>query len=126
MWKRNGFVAMGLLLALRPTPAGADGGPCQNCGAVHEARPKPPRTPHDAGYPRCIAPLAVPRDHGHRIGYYVGGGAHVGGREHSPAEGTWGWDTTGPGGLFPKSRLRWTRHDRYQGGGGTYATDRPK
>ncbi len=126
MIKRAWLLAIGALFALRPSPAEADGGPCPRCGAIHGAKDLPPRTPEDAGYPRCISPLAVSRDHGHRVGYYVGGGRAFGGRERNPAEGTWGWDTTGPFGVFPRTRLRWTRHDRYQGGGGTYATDRPK
>lgn len=121
MMKRRCLLAIAVLLA---PPARADEGPCPSCGTSHDANRTAPRTPRDAGYPRCISHFAIFRDREPRIGYYVGGGSACGGHERCLTEGTWGWDYAGLGGLLPKSRLRWNRFDRYQGGGGSYATDR--
>ena len=113
--KRLVLLAAGVVMAVWSLPVRADGGPCPRCAS---------RTARDAGYPRCISHFAIFRDHEPRTGYYVGGGSACGGRERCLAEGTWGWDYAGLGGLLPRPRLRWNRSDRYQGGGGTYATDR--
>src|SRR5258708_29663220 len=112
MSKRRWMLAIGALLGLgQSRPVEAAGGPCPNCGAVHDAKPTAPRDAHDAGHPGCISPVAVSRDHGHHMGYYVGGGSALGGRERQLSEGTYGWDYAGLGWLPPESRLRLSRHN---------------
>jgi hypothetical protein len=61
------------------------------------------------------------------IGYPVGGGAAFG-KGHGPMldEGTWGWDSTGTT-LLPRSVwLGFSHRQRYQGGTGSYATDKTR
>lgn len=90
----------------------------------HASRPaRPPRTPHDAGYPFDLSTHAVPSDTGHYDGYYVGGGSPISGSGPCCREGTFGWDYTGIGSLV---RLKWSGGRRYQGGYGSYATEGPK
>jgi hypothetical protein len=103
---------------------------CALCGEWDGNRQRKPLGPQPgedqtarAGYPQTVAPWAHPSDTGHYTGYEVGGGAACGGGPPGPDEGTGGWDYCG---LFLPSRiiLDWF-HGKYQGGGGTYATEGP-
>jgi hypothetical protein len=84
-----------------------------------------PQTPEErmarAGYPYCISCLARPSEEPADCGYYVGGGAHHGGDERTPYEGTWGWDYSP---WFTRVRLAWYHGRRFQGGEGQYHPNR--
>lgn len=75
-----------------------------------------------AGCPHTYLPWAKCPDDRHYTGYYVGGGAAIGGEERCPqCEGTWGWDYKLP---WQRVRLNWFHGSRYQGGEGQYNPDR--
>jgi hypothetical protein len=96
--------------------AGASGQDCPH--HHHGPLPKPARTVCDAGHPFQVKDHAVRSDARHHFGYYVGGGAVVGGRGICPPDGTFGWDYSS----LSRVRLNWTR-GRYQMGGGTYKAE---
>ncbi len=86
-----------------------------------------PHTMHRAGHPDQISSRASNAKPGSVIGYPVGGGAAFG-KGHGPSldEGTWGWDSTGTT-LLPRSVwLGFSHRQRYQGGTGSYATDKTR
>jgi hypothetical protein len=72
-----------------------------------------------AGCAEKVAWYARPSETPAYVGYYVGGGAAVGGSCRHSDEGTWGWDYQG---WFLPRRvlLYWTHGCRYQGGTGAY------
>lgn len=77
-----------------------------------------------AGHPFDVAPWAVVTPNRHYAGYYVGGGAALGGDCRRPQQGTWGVDYVRL--LFWKRvHLHWWngRHD--QGGQGAYKSNGP-
>jgi hypothetical protein len=85
-----------------------------------------PHTHERAGCPQCLSGCAAPTINPSGKGYYVGGGsAFVQAGPRCRQDGTWGWDETGSVCLPRRVRLGWNHGGRYQGGGGTYATDRP-
>lgn len=98
------------------TQSGARGQDCPH--HHHGPLPPTPRTVCDVGHPFQVKDHAIRSDARHHFGYYVGGGAAVGGRGYCPPEGTFGWDYGGLG----KVNLNWTR-GRYQMGGGTYKVE---
>lgn len=74
-----------------------------------------------AGCPQNYLPWAKCPDDRHYQGYYVGGGAAIGGEERCPqCEGTWGWDYKLP---WQRVRLNWYHGSRHQGGEGQYNPD---
>ena len=76
-----------------------------------------------AGDPRALSPHAIPTNGPSYQGYYVGGGSPWSGGPRQTDEGTWGWDYVGthlPRNVF----LGWNHGQRYQGGTGSYKTDR--
>jgi hypothetical protein len=80
-----------------------------------------------AGNSYELSPRAAWPKPGSIQGYWVGGGASFG-HGHAPLaeEGTWGWDKTGTS-LLPRSlRLGYSHGRLFQGGTGSYATDRVK
>jgi hypothetical protein len=84
-----------------------------------------PHTMHRAGHPDQISSRASNAKPGSVIGYPVGGGVAFG-KGHGPMldEGTWGWDSTGTT-LLPRSVwLGFSHRKKYQGGTGSYATDK--
>ena len=76
-----------------------------------------------AGYPDHISPCAAPSNTPAYAGYYVGGGCPCAGGGPGPLEGTWGWDYFCHRLFHPCVALNWC-DCRYQGGTGSYATDR--
>jgi len=77
-----------------------------------------------AGYPERIAWYAWPSNTRAYDGYYVGGGAAIGGSRRCANEGTWGWDYSGW--LLPhRVLLYWTHGRLYQGGTGAYKVNGP-
>jgi len=74
-----------------------------------------------AGLPRWVMRFAKPSLNQHYSGWYVGGGAAIGGRGRCPGEGVWGMDYQG---WLPVQRvwMNWTG-GRVQGGEGDYQTD---
>lgn len=86
-----------------------------------------PHTMHRAGHSDQISSSASNAKPGSVMGYPVGGGAAFG-KRHGPSldEGTWGWDSTGTT-LLPRSVwLGFSHRQRYQGGTGSYATDKTR
>lgn len=87
---------------------------------------KEPLPPYErlsrAGCPQGYWPWAKCPDDRHDTGYYVGGGAALGGEERcAQCEGTWGWDYKLP---WQRVRLNWFHGARQQGGEGQYNPDR--
>ena len=77
-----------------------------------------------AGCPQVVARYARPTDSAKFFGYYVGGGAAVGGQSRCCDEGTWGWDYGGC--LIPNIvALDWWHGRHGQGGNGAYRTAGP-
>jgi len=75
-----------------------------------------------AGCPQSYLPWAKCPNDRHDTGYYVGGGAAIGGEERcAQCEGTWGWDYKLP---WQRVRLNWFHGARQQGGEGQYNPDR--
>jgi hypothetical protein len=73
------------------------------------------------GCSHSIAPWAVCQDESKYAGYYVGGGAAIGGDERIyNHEGTWGWDYKP---WWAKVRLKWFHGRRFQAGEGQYNPD---
>jgi hypothetical protein len=77
-----------------------------------------------AGCPLRVACYAVPSDTGRYVGYYVGGGAAIGGTHRYCEEGTWGWDYQGH--FLPHRVILYWSHWRCQGGPGAYRTEGPR
>lgn len=84
-----------------------------------------PHTMHRAGHPDQLSSKAAYAKPFSVIGYPVGGGAAFGkGQGPMLDEGTWGWDSTGTS-LLPRSVWLGFSHGlKYQGGTGSYATDK--
>lgn len=74
-----------------------------------------------AGCPLQVACYARPSDTPQYTGYYVGGGAALGGTHRYCDEGTWGWDYQGR--FLPHRVILYWSHWRYQGGTGSYYTE---
>ncbi len=71
--------------------------------------------------PQTVAPWARRSAGSRHKGYYVGGGAALGGDPRdTKREGTWGWDYAP---RWTRVRLRWLHGRRMQGGGGEYRSD---
>jgi hypothetical protein len=85
----------------------------------------PQRRSNQKGCPQSIAWYARPSNSPRYIGYYVGGGAAIGGGERCADEGTWGWDFSGSL-IEHHVWLNWWHGQRYQGGTGSYRTDGPR
>lgn len=86
-----------------------------------------PHTMHRAGHPDQISSRASNAKPGSVIGYPVGGGVAFG-KGYGPMldEGTWGWDSTGTT-LLPRSVwLGFSHGQKYQGGTGSYASDKTR
>jgi hypothetical protein len=91
------------------------------CGGWGGWRPVTPyQRMERAGCPYCISPIAHVSNEPADCGYYVGGGAPLGGEGRWPLDGTWGWDYAP---WYSRVRLRWY-HGKYQGGDGQYQSDR--
>ncbi len=95
----------------------------------HRGTPPPgrprviPHTFERAGSPNVISTHAAPSRTPAYTGYYVGGGSAYGGDARRREEGTWGWDYAGI--HLPRNvALGWNHGRRYQGGTGSYTTDR--
>ncbi|MCA9266250.1 MAG: hypothetical protein KDA60_20460 [Planctomycetales bacterium] len=80
-----------------------------------------------SGYPNCVTWYAkVPRLNEYR-GYYVGGGATLGGEcRRADDEGTWGWDYTGLRFKRLVAAYWWHESRQRTNRDGSYATDGPK
>jgi hypothetical protein len=76
-----------------------------------------------AGYPDHISRCAAPSNTPAYAGYYVGGGCVFAGGPPGPLQGTWGWDYFTHRLYHPCVVLNWC-DCRYQGGTGSYRTDR--
>jgi hypothetical protein len=76
-----------------------------------------------AGYPERVAPWAAPSNTPAYGGYYVGGGCPCAGGAPGPLQGSWGWDYYCHRLFHPAVVLGWC-DGRYQGGVGSYPTDR--
>jgi hypothetical protein len=90
--------------------------------AAEEMPAAAPPSPRDQ-YHLPIASWARPTNTPAYWGYYVGGGAAIGGEPRYLTEGVWGWDYEGS--WFRRQVwLAWYHGQRYQGGTGSYDTGR--
>ena len=82
---------------------------------------RPRQTSSRGGLNLKVAPWARPSIRGRHDGYYIGGGAAIGGEPRDVRrEGTWGWDYAPRWTLV---KLKWWHGRRFQDGGGEYRSD---